>query len=333
MSRTETTPPFMNSHRGALLFFGWILSLHAAAGEPPPTPVTHTYKTVGTLEIKADVYRPDVSSAQHPVVVYIHGGSLINGGRAKLEKPPRMLDRYVAAGFIAVSIDYRLAPETKLPQIVADIEDAFRWVREKGPGLFGADPQRIAAAGASAGGYLALVAGVRVRPRPFAIVAESSYGDLVGAWQQKVSTSPKHQRPELTEAEAWRQVSGPPIANAADRAGDGGAFNAYLRTHGQWPKAITGWDPKIEIENYFPYLPARNVSRDYPPTMLIHGQNDSDVPVELPKAMTEEFKRHGVEHQLIIIPGGEHGYAGADPALIEAAQQKAVAFLRAHLLR
>ncbi len=323
----------MNFPRGAVLFLGWMLALRVNAGEPPPRPETHTYKTVGPLAIKADVYRPGPGPAPRPVVVYMHGGSLINGGRAKLEKPPRLLDQYVAAGFIVVSIDYRLAPETKLPQLVGDIEDAFRWVREKGPRLFGADPQRIAAAGASAGGYLALVAGVRVRPRPFAIVAESSYGDLVGPWQQQASTSPKHQRVPLSEAEAWQLVSGPPIANAADRAGDGGAFNAFLRTHGQWPKAISGWDPKTEIEKYVPYMPVRNVSRDYPPTMLIHGQNDSDVPVELPEMMAAEFKRHGVEHQLIVIPGGEHGYAGAERALIEAAQQKAIAFLRAHLAR
>ncbi len=323
----------MNSFPGARFLLGAFLHLHLLAAEPPPTPDTYTYKTVGTLAIKADVYRPGSAPSSHPVVVYIHGGSLINGGRAKLDKPPRILDQYLAAGFIVVSIDYRLAPETKLPHIVADIVDAFRWVREKGPGLFGADPQSVAAAGASAGGYLALVSGTQVRPRPFAIVAESSYGDLVGPWQQQTSASPKHHRTELTEAEAWKQVSGPPVANAADRAGDGGAFNAFLRTHGQWPKAISGWDPKTEAEKFLPYLPERNVTREFPPTLLIHGENDSDVPVALPRAMAAQFKRAGVEHQLIVIPGGEHGYAGADRALIEAAQEKAVAFLRAHLPR
>lgn len=323
----------MNSFPGARFLLGAFLHLRLLAADPLPPAETYAYKTVGTLEIKADVYRPSSAPPQHPVVVYIHGGSLINGGRAKLDKPPRILDQYLAAGFIVVSIDYRLAPETKLQYIVSDIVDAFRWVREKGPGLFGADPQRVAAAGASAGGYLALVSGTHVRPRPFAIVAESSYGDLVGPWQQQTSTSPKHHRTELTEAEAWKQVSGPPIANAADRMGDGGAFNAFLRTHGQWPKAISGWDPKSETEKFFPYLPERNVSRDFPPTILIHGENDSDVPVALPRAMAAEFMRSGVEHQLIVIPGGEHGYAGADRALIEAAQKKAVAFLRAHLPR
>ena len=46
-------------------------------------------------------------------------------------------------GYAIVSIDYRLAPETKLPGIIDDLRDAFRWVREQGPSRFGIDPERI----------------------------------------------------------------------------------------------------------------------------------------------------------------------------------------------
>ena len=122
-------------------------------------------KKTGPLEIKAAVYRPAATSGGRagPVVVYLHGGSLINGGREKFGKYP-LREFFLPAGFVVVSIDYRLAPESKLPAIVEDREEAFRWVREKGPALFGADPERIVAAGGSAGGFLALVAGFRVRP-------------------------------------------------------------------------------------------------------------------------------------------------------------------------
>jgi acetyl esterase/lipase len=140
---------------------------------------THVYKTVGTLPIKVDVYRAN-DSVRRPVVVWIHGGALINGHREQI--PARLKDALLAAGHILVSIDYRLAPETKLPGIIEDVEDTFRWISEQGPRLFHADAGRIAVIGGSAGGYLTLVTGCRVRPRPVALVALWGYGDLVGPW-------------------------------------------------------------------------------------------------------------------------------------------------------
>ena len=289
-----------------LIAFGLPLALALSAA---PAPETFVYKRVGALEIKADVYRPAATSdvRARPVVVYLHGGSLINGGREKLGKYP-LRDVFLPAGFVVVSVDYRLGPESKLPAIVADVEEAFRWVREKGPALFGGDADRIIAAGGSAGGFLALVAGFRVQPRVRAIVAEMSYGDLVGAWQTRPSVHVPHYETKLGESEAWRQVSGPAIANAADRAGDGNAFNDYIRRSAQWPLALTGWDPKAEADRYRPYLPLRNVTPDYPSAFLIHGENDTDVPRSEPEQMAAEFTRHGIRHRLVILRGSEHGH-------------------------
>src|SRR4051812_34951216 len=87
---------------------------------------THTYKKVGDLEIKADVYRLD-NNAILPVVVWIHGGALIMGSRESF-KPSGIHERLLNLGMAVVSIDYRLAPETKLPAIIEDLEDAFKWV-------------------------------------------------------------------------------------------------------------------------------------------------------------------------------------------------------------
>jgi acetyl esterase/lipase len=75
-------------------------------------------------------------------------------------------DLFLRAGCIVVSIDDRLAPETKLPTIVEDVEDAYRWVREKGPGLFQCDPERLAVVGQSAGAYLAVMSGARFHSSP-----------------------------------------------------------------------------------------------------------------------------------------------------------------------
>ncbi|HVT73697.1 MAG TPA: alpha/beta hydrolase [Lacunisphaera sp.] len=307
----------------------FVLSLPIAglAAAPEPVPATFVYKTVGTLPIKADVYRPENVKAPCPVVVYMHGGSLINGQRESVARWDPLPD-FLRAGVSVVSIDYRLAPETKLPAIIEDMEDAFRWVRERGPALFGADPERIAVAGTSAGGYLALAAGYRIKPRPRVVYAEMSYGDLIGGWQLRPSIHPPHYHDShLNEAEAWQQVSGPPIANGDDRHGDGSAFNDFIRRTARWPQAISGWDPVSEADKFLPYLPLRNVTPAYPPTILLHGAIDSDVIPQQPMAMDAELGRHGIEHKLIFLPNGEHGFRGADPKDIKAAQNEAVAFV------
>ena len=75
-------------------------------------------------------------------------------------------------------------------------------------------------------------------------------------------------------------------------------------------------------------MPVHNVTSDYPPTMLIHGANDTDVPYEQSVMMAEQFKQHGVEHELVTIPNGEHGLGGGDLQLIDTAYQSALAFVQ-----
>ncbi len=293
---------------------------------------TYVYKTVGTLEIKADVYPAPRSASLHPVVVWIHGGALINGGRQRDPGPEQDFIRTVNGfGCVFVSIDYRLAPETKLPDIVGDVVDAFRWIREWGPALFAADPSRIAVVGSSAGGYLTLTAGFKVKPAPVALVSLWGYGDLVGPWYSEPSTQPRHLDYKPTREEAWREVSGPPIANASDRAGNGKKFYQFCRQHGEWPKAVSGWNPHTEMEKFFPYMAIKNVTAAFPPTLLVHGTADTDVPHEQSVMMAAELARHGIPHRFISVPGAEHGLKGVDPRWIESAYADAGEFLRAHL--
>jgi acetyl esterase/lipase len=135
-----------------------------------------TYRTVGTLALPADVSRP-AGPGPFPVVLWIHGGALIFGDRGML--PAGQRERYLRAGLAVVSIDYRLAPETKLGGILEDLDAANAWLWREGPALR-LDPTRLAVVGHSAGGYLALMAGVRFRPRPRAIVSFYGYGDIAG---------------------------------------------------------------------------------------------------------------------------------------------------------
>ena len=306
----------------------WLMLLASAASAAEVRKVTHTFKKVGELAIKADVYAFDDDQTR-PVVVWIHGGALIMGHRESV--PKWLAEECATSGYVLVSIDYRLAPETQLPEIIKDVEDAFAWIAEQGSKLFHADAKRIAVVGGSAGGYLTLTSGFRAKPRPVALVSLWGYGDLVGDWYSKPSPHPRHQQSKLSRDEAFQQVSGPPVSDSRDRKGDGSAFYQFCRQQGLWPKAVSGWDPHTQPEKFFPYMAVKNVTADYPPTLLIHGDKDTDVPYEQSVMMADELKRQKVEHRLITLAGGEHGLAGADAKAIAQAYVDATAFLRQHL--
>jgi acetyl esterase/lipase len=290
---------------------------------------THIYKQVGALPIKADSYRFD-DKPSHPVIVWIHGGALINGHRESV--PAWLMETCRDNGFVLVSLDYRLAPETQLPEIIADIEDAFRWISQEGPQLFAGDPQRIGVVGGSAGGYLTLTAGFRAEPRPAVLVSLWGYGDLVGPWYSEPSPHPRHQTTKLSRDEAFQQVSGPPVSDSRERKGNGGAFYNFCRQQGLWPKAVSGWDPHTEAEKFTPFMAVKNVSPKYPPTLLIHGDQDTDVPHQQSAMMAAEFEKYKVEHQFLSIPGAEHGLAGVNPEEIQKTYRATADFLRQHLI-
>jgi len=296
----------------------------------PPEKQTVVYKQVGPLSIKADVYHY-ADAKVRPVVVWLHGGALIMGHRESVSGPVKNFA--LTNGYVLASFDYRLAPEAKLPAIIEDIEDAFKWLRREGPKRFHLDPNRIAVTGGSAGGYLTLATGHRVEPRPRVLLAYYGYGDLIGDWYATPSPHPRHNPRKITAEEAWQQVSGPAVADARERKGDGGVFYNFCRQTGGWPKAVSGWDPRDQSEKFSPFMPVKNVTAHYPPTVLIHGTADTDVPFEQSQLMAQEFQRRGIAFQFHQLAKAEHGLAGGDRGEIDEAQRKAFEFVKSHLER
>ena len=327
----------MHKARSASSFLKWLCvaavfgPAACDAAEAPFEKKTYVYKRVGDCTIEADVYRAD-DAVVRPVVVWIHGGALIMGSRQGV--PGRLLDLCRTEGFALVSLDYRLAPEVKLPAIIEDVQDALGWIRREGPTRLNVDPKRMVVAGGSAGGYLTMMTGICVEPRPTALVAYWGYGDVDGAWY--TSPSPHHGNAAslLPLEEMLAAVGGKPITGS-DRdlptRQARGHYYRYLRQNGLWTKEVSGFDPETERAKLDPYCPVRNITSEYPPILMIHGTEDKDVPYEESAAMARQLARHHVSHELVTVPGGGHGLGGGDPEVIAAAHAKALSFVKRYL--
>ena len=287
----------------------------------PSEPRTFVYKRVAGCEIKADVYGAPTGRSQ-PVAVWIHGGALIFGSRHGLNA--RVLRTLLGAGFVVISIDYRLAPETKLPAIIEDVQDAFRWIRAQADTLH-IDADRVAVCGGSAGGYLTLMTGFCVKPRPKALVSFWGYGDIAGTWYSRPDPFYLKQ-PAVPREEAFATVGREPLSEPAEN-NSRGRFYLYCRQQGIWPKEVAGHDPDTEDRWFDSYCPIRNVTRDYPPTMLVHGTEDTDVPYAQSAAMAERLGKASVERQLVPVAGGGHGISNIAADEQDRVYREAAAFL------
>jgi acetyl esterase len=139
----------------------------------PPIPMRDVRDlTVSGAEgpLPARHYVPEEPGAgPHPLLVFLHGGGFVIGDLETHDATCRLLARHSGAHVLA--IDYRLAPEHPFPAPVEDAVAAVRWALANAAAL-GADPERVAVGGDSAGGNLAAVSCLELAredgPRPAA---------------------------------------------------------------------------------------------------------------------------------------------------------------------
>ena len=114
------------------------------------------YSSPGGRDLHLDLFLPEEGRGLFPAVVYIHGGGWYRGNRNAFR---RQAAHMATKGFAGACIEYRLSGEAKYPAAVQDSKAAVGWMHANAA-KYRIDPQRIGAAGASAGGHLVALLGV-----------------------------------------------------------------------------------------------------------------------------------------------------------------------------
>jgi acetyl esterase len=142
-----------------------------AVPPPRPTPVGAVAdQTVSssTGDIAVRIYWPEKTSRPVPVVVFAHGGGFVFCDLDSHDELCRAMTNGIGA--VVVSVDYRLAPESRWPAAAEDVYAVADWAVQQAAAL-GADPGHLLVAGDSAGGNLAAVTALMARDRDWPAIA------------------------------------------------------------------------------------------------------------------------------------------------------------------
>ncbi|MGV0815157.1 alpha/beta hydrolase [Mycolicibacterium boenickei] len=219
-----------------------------------------------------DVLTPVPGSPPLPAVVWLHGGGWRLGNRTAC---PDLTRHFADRGYVMVSIDYRLAPETRHPGQLHDVRAAVRWLRAHATAL-GIDPQRIGLWGSSAGGHLAALTGL--------------HSDVP-------------------------QLPGEPPADGRSAAvqavvdGYGPADLTVTNAPDGTPEAALLGGPTAEhVDAARDASPALHVRAGAPPFLIMHGTDDAMVPAAQSIALYDALAAHGNAAALYLIEGFGHGF-------------------------
>lgn len=242
-----------------------------------------------TLDACTPSVREGARSPLAPAVISIHGGSWARGDKGNSDW--RGVCEWLASeGFAAFSVNYRLSPAAVFPAAIDDVSLAVQWLRTSSVAAeYAIDPRRIGVFGGSAGGNLAALLGARgsgplTEGSRVAAVAElSGPVDLRARELAADDTSPGLRRSVLA-------YLGCQTGDACPQAAEASAITQLDVT-----------DP--------PVFAAASVG-DY-------------VPVAQATRYARELERHGIRHQLVTVPGGQHSIGILDQAM----RAKVAAFL------
>jgi len=228
-----------------------------------------TYCTMNELPQKMDVYYP-TSGGPWPLLMYVHGGSWIEGDKAEGEGWKYLNDN----GFLVVSVNYRLGDyQTKFPAMIEDVKCAIRYLRAHST-EHNIDPDRIAVVGASGSGHLVALLGT----------ADESAGWDIEEYLDKSS-----------KVQAVIVISGISDFTSNIPSGlNGSIYYAFGK--------LAGKDTPENIDA----SPISYITHDDPPFLIFHGDRDGVVPVVQATILHDKLTETGVPSTLVIVEGGDH---------------------------
>jgi acetyl esterase/lipase len=200
---------------------------------------------------------------------------------SRYSPPESAAERFKALldkGFTLFIVRHGSSPKYLIPEIVADVRLATRYIKLNAK-KWGVDPDRLGAFGGSAGGHLALMLGMASDE------GDSTATDEVLRTSNRLKSIVAYYPP--TNISSW--------ARGLDAPGTT-RFPAL----------------NFEQEKAPAYSPLLFVTPDDPPTLLIHGDADDLVPVAESHRMFDALQTNHVKSEKVILPGAGHGFRGAD---------------------
>ena len=237
------------------------------------------YAQVDGHDLLLDLHLPPTPKSQPPMlIVWVHGGAWRAGSKADMPLRPLLEQGYAVA-----SVDYRLSPVAKFPAQVHDIKAAIRFLRAK-QAEFGIDARRIGIAGSSAGGHLAALVGVT-----------NGHRELEGRVGAHLDQS--------SDVQAIVDLFGPTN------------FHSILKQstpHGLGVRKpafdlLLGGQPDDVPDLARLASPTEHVDTRDPPLLLIHGDQDPQVPINQSHELHGRYKSLRRPVQFEVLHGSAHG--------------------------
>lgn len=225
------------------------------------------YNRVGDWEGRLDLYLPPAAQGPSPLVIHIHGGGWSRGTKESQTD----FDAFFRLGFAVANIEYRLTGQATAPAAIEDARCALIYMTRHARELH-IDTNRIVMMGSSAGGHLALMAGLLQNDHRFD-------GNCPGTDVKVVAVIDKY---GITDVHDW--ATGPVRSKSAE---------AWLGSRGLAYAA--------EVS------PLTYVKRSSPPVLVIHGDADKVVGYLQSVTLHNKLEAAGVATKLVTVPGGGHG--------------------------
>jgi acetyl esterase/lipase len=235
---------------------------------------------------RLDLYLPANrdASVRSPAIVIIHGGGWTGGDKAA-DREFNIGTTLAAAGYVCASINYKLDGDDRWPTNLFDCKNAVRFLRACAS-EYQIDPDRIGVIGGSAGGHLALMVAY-TSDVPELTPTDSPYKSVSDRVRCVVDlygiTDPRTRR----KTDEQGKPIGPPSTQSA------------LLPHRT---------PTADAEKWSLAAPVSHVSKNTPPTLIIHGTADTTVDRDQATQLAEKLQSAGVEHQLIRVEGIGHTF-------------------------